>query len=161
MQATYTWQGFKKSLKTPKGLSVVVYRSITDDNTITKRKRNDRKTKHYYLNQKIKQHEPENMNLMLPNKNMHGQCQCVSGDTFNQETGLYYSCMQELELWCLTSLLTIFQLYSGGQLYWFRKQEFPEKTSDLPLVTDKLYQIMLYRIHLVMIAIDSNSQLQW
>ena len=60
---------------------------------------------------------------------------------------------------CLAPLSNNISIISWWSVFycWWRKPEYLEKTTDLPQVTDKLYHIMVYRVHLVMSGIWTQN----
>ena len=58
-----------------------------------------------------------------------------------------------------TLIKNISDIYRGSQFYWWRKPEYPQKTTDLIQVTDKLYHITFVVLNTPHHEWDSNSQL--
>ena len=58
---------------------------------------------------------------------------------------IWYTCKYDrlIVCWCLTPLSEIFQLYRGDQFLWWKKPEYPERTTDHGQATGKLYHLRL------------------
>ena len=57
----------------------------------------------------------------------------------------------------LNVTFNFFQLYHGSQVPWQWKPEYPEKTTDMSKVTDKLYSIMFDRVDLAISGIQTRN----
>jgi hypothetical protein len=65
---------------------------------------------------------------------------------------IWFGC---LVLWCLTPLSTIFQLYRGGQFYWWRK---PEKPAENHQPTTSHWQTLSLNVaHLALSGIRTHN----
>jgi hypothetical protein len=88
------------------------------------------------------------LTVLAPQSTMH------ISSTLTIATPIRFS---SLGLWCLTPLQTIFQLYRGGQFIGGGNLEYPQKITDLSHVTNQIYHIMLYHVHLAMNRVQTHN----
>jgi hypothetical protein len=65
-------------------------------------------------------------------------------------------------LWCLMPLSTIFQLYRGSQIYWWKETGMPRENHRLLQVTDKLsnyYMVIIFNTINVFLPIYLDDDL--
>ena len=85
------------------------------------------------------------------------QNMCVESFQIKQNVFFLSKCKYLFRVGQGQGVLAIFQLYRGGQFYWWKKPEYPENTTDMTQAADKLYHIMLYRVNLDKAGIRTHN----
>jgi hypothetical protein len=64
--------------------------------------------------------------------------------SFQYSWNSHSAAYSKTSIYCHMTVSTMNYFLYSSQFYWCRKPAYPEKTTNLPQVTDKLYHIMLY-----------------